>query len=340
MKLQKRDANRFFARPDPACPGILIYGPDTMRIALKREELVAALIGPEGGAEMRFSRLAASDIRSDKAALIDEMKARGFFDGPRALLVEDATDTIAPQVIGALEAHEPGDATLIVTAGQLPPRAKLRTFFEKHPSALCHALYADPPDRDEVDEMLRKAGIAAVDRAAMNDLLALAQALDPGDLSQTIEKLALYTYGREEPVGLSDIAAVAPRSVEADADDVVNAVAGQEPGRVAPLMSRIEAQGVNATTLCIAVTRHFRQLHAAAVAGGGEEALSRLRPPVFGPRRRIMGQQLRKWSAPMLETALTDLTDADLALRSGRPIPHMALLERVFVRLAMMRARR
>ena len=86
MKLAPRDANAFFSKPDPKRAGILIYGSDAMRVALKRQDLVAALIGPEGEAELRLTRIAGTDLRRDPAALLDATKAVGFFPGPRAVL--------------------------------------------------------------------------------------------------------------------------------------------------------------------------------------------------------------------------------------------------------------
>ena len=67
MKLAGRDAARFLARPDPAAAGMLLFGADAMRVALKRAALVEALIGPEGAAEMRTK--AAMEVRR---ALIGE----------------------------------------------------------------------------------------------------------------------------------------------------------------------------------------------------------------------------------------------------------------------------
>ena len=69
MKLSSRDAEPLFcqtrSRPDA---GLLIYGPDAMRIALKRQEVIAALIGPQGEEEMRLTRIpAGAELRKDPA---------------------------------------------------------------------------------------------------------------------------------------------------------------------------------------------------------------------------------------------------------------------------------
>ena len=63
-----------------------------MRVALKRQELIANIVGPEGEAEMRLTRMPGADLRSDPAQLLDAVKAVGFFPGPRAVLVEEAAD--------------------------------------------------------------------------------------------------------------------------------------------------------------------------------------------------------------------------------------------------------
>ncbi|MFN5826742.1 MAG: hypothetical protein ACK446_06930, partial [Rhodobacterales bacterium] len=75
MKIGAAEVLRTYARPDPARLGLLIYGNDAMRVALKRQEVIAAIIGPGGEAEMRLARIAAADLRRDPAALQDAVKA-------------------------------------------------------------------------------------------------------------------------------------------------------------------------------------------------------------------------------------------------------------------------
>ena len=95
MKLAGAAALKFFAQPEPDRAGILIFGADAMRVALRRQELIAALIGPAGEAEMRLTRLSGADLRKDAALLDDAMRAQGFFPGPRVAFVEEASDAMA-----------------------------------------------------------------------------------------------------------------------------------------------------------------------------------------------------------------------------------------------------
>ena len=269
MKLSGRDAPGYFARPEPQRTGVLIYGSDGMRVALRRQEVIAALVGPQGEEEMRLTRIPAADLRKDPAMLLDAIKAQGFFPGPRVAFVEDATDALAQIVTDALTDWREGDAQVVVTAGQLKASSKLRKLFENHQNAYAAAIYDDPPSRAEIEVILAKSGLRDVGGDAMRDLTALARELDPGDFRQTMEKLALYKLDDGAPVSSEDIAACAPGSTEADLDDVLHIVAEARSGEIGPVMKRLRAQGVQPVSLCISATRHFRTLYAAASDPGG-----------------------------------------------------------------------
>jgi DNA polymerase-3 subunit delta len=265
------------------------------------------------------------------------MRAQGFFPGVRVAFVEEATDTNAPALKAALQDWRQGDAMLIVTAGNLTKASALKKVFEDHPNAYAAAIYDDPPSREEIEATLSKAGIGRVAGEAMTDLLALARELDPGDFRQTVEKLALYKFRDASDVTPADVAAVAPATIEAEVDDVLNAAAEARTTEIGPLIRRLQGQGIAPVTLCIGATRHFRALHAAASApGGAAEGIARMRPPVFGPRRDRMLKQAQGWGMHRLEQALSFLTDTDLQLRSSSRAPAMAVMERTLIRLAML----
>lgn len=342
MKLTGRDALRYLASPDPDAAGLLIYGQDAMRVAERRIQVLRALVGPDGEAEMRLTRISGADCRRDPALLHDALKEQSFFPGPRVAFVEEAGDGAAPAFAAALEDWRPGDAQIVATAGALPARSALRKLFEGRRDTVAIGIYNDPPGREEIAAMLAEAGLAEVAPDGMAALGALAQEIEPGDFRQTLEKLALYKLGDGTPATAAELAEVAPRTIEAELDDILHAVAEGEHARVGPLMQRLSGQGVTAVGLCIAGLRHFRTLHAAASdPDGPQSGIGRVRPPVFGPRRDRMARQARSWGAARLEEALKILVDTDLKLRSaGQRAPQLALVERAFVRLAMLGTRR
>jgi DNA polymerase-3 subunit delta len=336
MILKGIEATRYCAKPDPSRAGLLIFGQDAMRVALKRQEAIAALIGPNGEGEMRLTRMSGADLRKDASLLLDAIKAVGFFPGPRVAFVEDATDTLAEQVATALAEWRPGDAMIVVTAGNLTGKSALKTLFEKHPNAVCIGLYDDPPSREEIEEALKKAGLRDIDREAMTDLNTLARALDPGDFRQTLEKIALYKYGDPSPLTPADVAAMAPATIEAEVDDLIDAVAEARSAAIGPLFRRLEGQGVLPVTICIAALRHFRILHAAATDPAGP-GVGIQKARVNFKQKDAMGRQAGQWGVRALEQAIAVLVETDLTLRSASKAPGMALMERALIRIAMTR---
>lgn len=340
MKLSGRDALAYFRKPDPKGAGALIAGDDPMRVAQRRQEVIAALIGPEGEAEMRLTRIPAGDLRKDPALLIDAVKAQGFFPGPRVVFVEDATDGLSSVISAALEDWRAGDAQIVVTAGGLTAKSSLRKLFEGHRQTVAAVLYNDPPGPEEIAAMLAAAGLTRISAEARSALGDLARSIDPGDFRQTIEKLGLYKIGDATELSLADVAALSPQSSEAETDDLLSVVAEGRTGEIAAILRRLYAQGVGPVGICINALRHFRTLHeAASDAGGPANGVARLRPPLYGPRRDAVVRQASAWGRDKLEKAITALIDTDLQLRSTSVAPQQALVERLLIKLAMMSRR-
>jgi DNA polymerase-3 subunit delta len=330
MKLTGVEANRFLAKPDAVVAGILIFGADAMRVALKRQESIAAIIGPQGESEMRLTRLQGADIRKSPAPVLDASREIGFFSGPRVVFVEEATDGVTDSLSTVLADWRVGDAQIVVTAGDLKGKSTLKTLFEKHLKAVCIGLYNNPPTRAEIESELAKAGLTQITPAAMSDLNSLARDLDPGDFRQFLEKIALYKYQDPSALTPDEVAALAPMTIEAEATDLITAVADRKVNLIGPLLRRLEGQGVLPVTLCIGALWHFRSLHGAVTQGSGGK--------FYGARAEAMQRQAGQWGAARLEDVLRLLIETDLTLRSTSRAPAMAVMERAFIRISMMKS--
>ena len=333
MKLAGAEARRYLAKPDPAKAALVIFGEDAMRVALKRAEAVVALGGPNADAEMRLTRIPAADLRKDGAALLDAIKASSFFPGARVVVVEDATDGLSATLQTSFDAWRPGDANIVVTAGNQTGKSTLKTLAEKHFAVMCIGLYDDPPTREEIEAELTRAGLSKVPSDAMGELLTLSRALDPGDFRQTLEKIALYKFQDPQPLTPAEIAALAPATMETEAEELLDAVAELQMGSIGPILRRLEGQGVLPVTLCIAGLRHFTTLHLMATDPEGP-ASGFAKARGFFKRRDRMMKQAGSWTSRQIEKALSLLVETDMTLRSTSRAPAMAVMERTLIRIA------
>ena len=130
MKLNPRELSKLVEKPDPTLAAVLFYGSDTMRVALKRQEYLENLLGPNAEQEMRLTRFSGDDILKDRTAVFDAVKSVGFFPGQRAILIENTSDKTSKIIIECIEAWNKTDAHIVVTSGLLRPTSQLRKAFE------------------------------------------------------------------------------------------------------------------------------------------------------------------------------------------------------------------
>jgi len=337
MKLSGRNLASFFEAPPKGVMGVLIYGNDPMRVVSKRQKLIHAILGPNADEEMRLARISRENLKKSPEQAIDLCKAQGFFPGQRALLIEDANETVTDIIIKAFDAWNDGDAALIITAGSLKPSSKLRKFFEQQKNTFSAPVYNDPMTRPEIEKIISDAGIKNITQDSLNNLCQIALQLEPGDFKQTIEKLALYKLNDETSLTHQDISKCIPISNEAQIEEVLTVVLSGNHLKVNYIVSRLQSQGVLPVTLVIAATRHFKILFSIATNPKGPSAgAAALRPPVYGPRRENLIKQAQKWGPEKLKRAIKIITATDLKLRSkNQEAPQMAIIERLFIRLAM-----
>ena len=337
MKLTSRDLISFFDSPPKGVAGVLIYGNDHMRVADKRQKLIHSLLGPKADEEMRLARISRETLKKAPEQAIDLCKAQGFFPGQRALLIEEANETTADIIINVFDVWKDGDATLIITAGSLKPTSKLRKFFEQKQNTFSAPVYDNPMTRAEIEKMISDAGLKNVTQDSLNHLYQIALQLEPGDFKQTIEKIALYKLNDETWLTHQNISSCIPISNEVQIEEVIAVVLSGNHSKISQIINRLRSQGVLPVTLVIAITRHFKVLFSIATNPKGASAgVAAVKPPVFGPRKEKLINQAQKWGPEKIKGAIKMITETDLQLRSAnQQAPQMALVERLFIRLAM-----
>ena len=341
MKLNPRELSKLVEKPDPTLAAVLFYGSDTMRVALKRQEYLENLLGPNAEQEMRLTRFIGDDILKDRTAVFDAVKSVGFFPGQRAVLIENTSDKTSKIIIECIEAWNKTDAHIVVTSGLLRPTSQLRKAFETLQNTIAAPIYDNPLTEMEIKTELTRAGIQINDPAIMDALYNLSKELEPGDFRNTLEKIYLYKLSDKSPLTAKDISMCSPISAEANLEELIHAVSGGNIKKINHILNRLEAQGVQPVTLCLSFQRHFKLLlNLKNHRGTPLEAISSYKPPIFGPKRNAIITQLKLWNEETLKRALSFFVELDLDLRSANSrYPSLAITERVLIRVAMIARR-
>ena len=335
MKISAANAERFVKSPDPKVRAVLIYGPDS-GLVRERGAALAATVVEDLQDPFRVAELTTAELKDDPARLADEAAALAFTGGRRVVRLRDGADALAVLFKDFL-ADPPGEALVVVEAGDLPARSSLRKAFEGAPAAAALPCYRD--DARAVGGVIRET-LAAAGLSASADALAYLAANLGGDRQlprRELEKLTLYKGTEGGEISLEEARSSVGDSAMLTLDDIAFAVGAGDLKALERSLSRALLEGTAAISILRAVARHFQRLH--LVAGQTrqgvplEAALKKLRPPVFWKQQDSFKAQTARWTTAPLTGALERLLTAEQAAkRTG--VPADTLVARVLLEVA------
>ena len=335
MKLTGGKAEAFLQRPDPTVRAILIFGPDEGLVRERSLRLAKSVI-EDLNDPFRSVEVFGTDLKSDPSRLADEAQSISFGGGQRLVRVRQATDQCIAAAQALLEADIQTDTMVILDAGDLNPRSKLRKLFETNKKAVCLPCYVD--DSRSLPQVIRE-GLTAHGLRIDPDANALLVQFLGSDRSVTrgeLEKLALY-MGDDPHVTINHVRAAIGDSGANDVDDVVYAAAAGDFGNLESALARVLADGTNPVQLVRACQRHFQRLHLArgfmATGKNAGEAVKSLRPPVMFMRVSAFQAQLNMWSPARLTRAFDVLTQCETDCKTTG-LPAQAITGRALLALA------
>jgi hypothetical protein len=128
MEVKASAAERFVGQFPSHLVAALVYGPD-QGLVRERAATVAKSVLPDLNDPFRVAELDESTIESDPARLWDEAAALSMIGGRRVVRVRSANNGLAPTFQKFLAAP-PGDALIVIEAGDLAKSGALRRVFE------------------------------------------------------------------------------------------------------------------------------------------------------------------------------------------------------------------
>ena len=338
VAIKAGDVEAFVARPDPARPVVLVFGPDAGLVGERVNAIVKASVDDVSD-PFALARLEGEEVAADPSRLVEEAQTMPLFGGRRAVWVKAAGRNIAPAVEALLGAPM-AECRVVIEAGDLRRNAPLRALVERAKNAAALPCYADN-ERDRarlIDEEMRAAGLTLEPEAR-----ALLIPLLGGDRAASrneIRKLALYARGRGR-VGVEDVAAVVSDASALALEDIVDAAFAGRPPELEAQLAKARTAGAAAGSLLFNAQRQLAQLHKwrTAIENGATFSLDAVQPPLHFRRKALVEAALKAWSAARLTAAMTELADAVLDSRR-RPALADTIAERALLAIAAQGRRR
>lgn len=325
MKIAAGQVERFLRKPDPKTPVVLIYGPDEGLVRERIDILIKGVLDDPGD-PFRLSDLAADQVKSDPAILVDEARALCLMGGRRVVRVRQAGDALR-NAVKSLLALETIDALVVIESGDLGRGSSLRKQVEQAANAAALPCYRDE-GRDLgnlIDRLLAERHLKA-DREARAYLI---EHLG-GDRAVTrteLDKLALFADASAETprrIGFDDVALMIGDSAAVGLDDLAHAITLGDAAAAARCLDRLLGEGQAPVRLIRTLLNHVTRLRRLALmierGETADRAISQARPPIHFRRKGEVKTALRRWNGKSLSAAQAKLLSAEMACKTtGRP---------------------
>ena len=305
MKLKAAQVETFLRAPDAKAQVVLIYGEDE---GLVRERAVklAKTVVEDLKDPFRVIEMGSAQLKEDSSRLRDEAAAISFGGGRRVIRLRDIGDAQAPAIADFLK-DPAGDALIVIEAGSLPTRSKLRQAVEKAGNGMALPCYADSGrDLEGLISAVMEDHKLRIDRDATRYLVANLGS-DRMISRSELEKLALYAF-KEGQVTLADAMDCVGDSSARHYDDVIQAVSQGNVVNLDTALTRLTEEGLNPVGALRMMLGYFQKLHLVkgqiTQGANTEQAMKSLRPPLFFKAADQFRANLNNWAVPTLQRAL------------------------------------
>jgi DNA polymerase-3 subunit delta len=296
---------------------VLLFGDDTGMVRERAETLVRLVAGSLDD-PFHVTEIAREDIKS----LPNAAAGLSLMGGRRVVRVRDATDAAAEPVSTVLKGTAP--ALVVLEAGALQTRSKLRTLLDAAPDGATIACYPEEGRalEDSIRAILREAG-AGIEPDALS-WLGQHLGADRASTRAELEKLALYV-GPNGRVDLDAAMACVGDLAGLSLDDALYAATTGDIAMADRALELAFAEGAAPVQVLRVALSHLQKLHRARLAMeeqrlSAADAVKTVRPPVFYQKAGAFSRSLSLWQTPGLTAALAALAEAERGCkRTGWP---------------------
>lgn len=354
VALKAKSIDQTLNKRSDAYVAILVYGPD-QGLVRERSTVLAKQVVSDLSDPFNFMELTEADLKAEPGRLSDEITALSFMGGERVIRVRCSGEGASAAVTGFLDALDRGhlkpNGVVLLEGGDLGPRSSLRKKFEKAKQAAALPCYEDGPQAvRQIALKMAEDHSVRFDQDALNLVLDILGE-DRGITRTELEKLLLYKHAGSKSsaatadsdadlvISLDDVRACLVDSSGDALNDITGQCASGHTGPLSKSLHRANMTGTSPISILRALQRNFSRLQQARsfmdTGSSPNDAMKKLRPPVFFGEQNTFREQLNIWPTTKLQSARRFLIEAELDAKSTGS-PQREIVERTTLRLARM----
>ncbi len=328
MRLNPNQIENLLKSPNPQYNLILIHGNTTDNIKLYQRNLVKHLGGEYLNQEMRLIDFSEKEILNEKEILFKELRTKSFFNGPKIVRINNASDKSFKFVKEILDLNLTNSETfLLLISENLTAKSLLRKLIEdRGQSAASIAIYEKNLTRFQINEMIESIGIKFADDTCLLYLIEISDGGNSVKLKNILERLQLAFLNDMRPLGREDIESVVAEDITQNYFSIVENTAIGDTTLTIKEFRRYAIGKQNFNSLVAFLSRYFRNIQ-------NVNSNVNTKVPYFGKAKEKFNYHLKIWTPRKVEKAISLIFYTNIQLRENSVIRDKIRIERMLLNI-------
>jgi len=260
-----------------------------------------------------------NEIIKNEENFFNEILSKSFFENEKLIIITRATDKLRDIIEEILE-KKIEDIIIILNAGTLEKKSKLRSLFEKNKDIVCIPFYEDNDQtlssiiikffNDNKIPISQQSVNFIVQRCRGNRL----------NLKNELEKIQSFIKNKPK-VNIQDIIKLTNLSENYSANELIDSCLSKNKKKTIHILNEnnysLDDCILIIRTFLIKSKRLLKLSEMTKTKGNIDEVITSFKPPIFWKDKEIVKMQVKNWSQINLENLIFNINDTELLIKKN-----------------------
>ncbi len=291
----------------------LFYGVNEGSKNEKINELITGIAGEN------IFRYEEKNILENQNDFFNQLLTKSFFQDKKFIIINRVTDKFF-KIFDEIFNRKPKDITMIISAGILDKKSKLRNFFEKEKYLICSPFYEDTFETLSklTQDFFRKNGIS-LSQSNIN-LLINRSSGDRRNLINELDKIKFFTVNNKK-VKTEDLLKLTNLSENYSINELIDNCLAKNKSKTLNILS----ENIFDDNDCIIIIRTFLTKSKKILelskkyktSMNLDLVINNCKPPIFWKDKEITKQQVTKWKPEDISEVIFKLNEIELQIKKN-----------------------
>lgn len=259
------------------------------------------------------------EILDDNEIFFDEISSKSLFDDKKLITINRVTDKLL-KILDKISNKKIEDVNIIINAGLLEKKSKLRSFFEKEKDLASIAFYPDNFESlSKIASNFLKNNKIKLSQANINLIISKCKG-DRELLENELNKILMYSLNNKD-LNIETISKLTNLIENHEISELANNYLAKNSSKTIQILNENNYTNEDCVLILRAVLNKSKKIlllrYEYEKNKNIDLTISNARPPIFWKEKNITKQQIEKWKSQNLKEIIYKLSEIELNIKKN-----------------------